>query len=310
MQYFSNPCFSQIQACDYYTEDTFNHFTIANNLSKSGGISLYAHNVRSIPKHDMEMRILLKNLNLKFDVISICESWLNESNKDLYGLDGYHVPIQSCRQNKRGGGVAIYLKDSLEFIVRPDLEIKHEFTESVFVEIDKSLYNTNKNILIGCIYRVPNSDIETFNKELDIVISHVSKEDKLIYLMGDFNIDLLKSNEHSKSSDFLDLLYSYNLVPLITKPTRVTDHSATLIDNIFTNVFKDTIKHHQGILYTDMSDHFPVFYINSTPDQNLNMEQYAWRRVITAQKTELFKEECNSINWDDVMSASDGQIAY
>ena len=53
--------------------------------------------------------------------------------------------------------------------------------------------------------------------------------------MGDYNINLLKVESHSLTADFNDLMYSYGLIPLITRPTRVTENSATLIDNIFTN---------------------------------------------------------------------------
>ena len=66
--------------------------------------------------------------------------------------------------------------------------------------------------------------------------------------MGDFKIDLLKTGDHSSTSDFVDLLYSNHLVPLIVKPTRVTGSTATIIDYILTNNFTDDIGHFQGIV--------------------------------------------------------------
>ena len=66
---------------------------------------------------------------------------------------------------------------------------------------------------------------------------------------------------------FIDLMYSDSLIPTITKPTRVTSHSATLIDNIFCN----NILNEQalsGILYTDISDHHPIFYIDHSLKKN------------------------------------------
>ncbi len=69
-------------------------------------------------------------------------------------------------------------------------------------------------------------------------------------------------DKHSDSSDFIDLMFSNSLVPNISKPTRVTRSSASLIDNIFTNDLFDTDKILNGILYTDISDHFPVFHID------------------------------------------------
>ena len=58
-------------------------------------------------------------------------------------------------------------------------------------------------------------------------------------------------------------MYSYSFFPLINKPTGVSKHSATLIDNIFCNGInnKDITN---GIFYTAISDHFPIFSINLT----------------------------------------------
>ena len=58
-------------------------------------------------------------------------------------------------------------------------------------------------------------------------------ENKTIYLCGDFNIDLLQSDKNNYISNFIDHLYSMGLHPLITRHTRITCQSKTLIDNIF-----------------------------------------------------------------------------
>ena len=78
--------------------------------------------------------------------------------------------------------------------------------------------------------------------------------------MGDFNINLINVDKHIGTHDFLDIIYENTLFPAITKPTRVTINSATLIDNIFIPIENEETL--QGILYTDISDHFPVFVID------------------------------------------------
>jgi hypothetical protein len=75
--------------------------------------------------------------------------------------------------------------------------------------------------------------------------------------MGDFNLDLRHYDSHHFTQEFLDSLFPHMLIPLITKPTRVTSHSATLIDNIFTNCFQQNTLN--GLILNDISDHFPVF---------------------------------------------------
>ena len=80
--------------------------------------------------------------------------------------------------------------------------------------------------------------------------------------MGDYNIDLLNIESHSPTSDYNDIMYSNSFIPLITRRTRVTYSSATIIDTIFTNQFSSQLGESLlGILLTDISDHYPVFYV-------------------------------------------------
>ena len=50
--------------------------------------------------------------------------------------------------------------------------------------------------------------------------------------MGDLNIDLLKVDDHRPTHNYLELIFSYSLLPTINKPTRITETTATIIDNI------------------------------------------------------------------------------
>ena len=80
---------------------------------------------------------------------------------------------------------------------------------------------------------------------------------KTIFVCGDLNIDLLKHESHNSTRNFIDIMYSLGL-SLIDKPTRITDTSATLIDNIFTNELHHNLT--SGILFNDNSDHFYQFF--------------------------------------------------
>ena len=88
------------------------------------------------------------------------------------------------------------------------------------------------------------------------------QENKYCYIMGDFNINLLNYETHQHTTDFVDQLHANSFVCLINKPTRVKQQSATLIDNIFTNSLSDMDHTIQGIIYSDISDHFPVIHID------------------------------------------------
>ena len=56
--------------------------------------------------------------------------------------------------------------------------------------------------------------------------------------MGDFNINLLNFESHSPTEEFFNTMTSYFFQPHIIQPTRITDHSATLIDNIYLNTIE------------------------------------------------------------------------
>ena len=67
-------------------------------------------------------------------------------------------------------------------------------------------------------------------------------KDKFIslFLMGDYNINLLNHEIHADTGDFLNLLYANTMLPMITRLTRYGEFSATLIDNIITNEYSGT----------------------------------------------------------------------
>ena len=82
---------------------------------------------------------------------------------------------------------------------------------------------------------MPDASVDIFNERITDILNVIDREKKIIYLIGDLNIDLFKCESHKPTSTALDILYSHNVFPLITKPTRVTENTATLIDHILTN---------------------------------------------------------------------------
>ena len=88
-------------------------------------------------------------------------------------------------------------------------------------------------MVCAVIYRHPNGNLDHFKDYFYEVIDKISNESKLCSLLGDFNLNLLNFESHNTTGDFVNTLASYYFQPHIIKPTRITDHSATLIDNIF-----------------------------------------------------------------------------
>ena len=126
-----------------------------------------------------------------------------------------------------------------------------------FLSLQEHLRNRIKTCLtchMGVINRAHTS-IDNFIGDIDPVFKKLNDEKKQIYIMGDFNIDLLKVDDHRPIHDYLELIFSYSLLPTIYKPTRITETTATSIDNILTND-ENVIK--SSILVTDITDHMPT----------------------------------------------------
>ena len=103
-------------------------------------------------------------------------------------------------------------------------------------------------------------DLTDFNSNyLNNLPEKVSKEQKSVFLLGEFNINLLNYNVHNPTNEFLDSLASNSFLNYLLQPTRITSHSKTLIDNIFTNlILPDSLC---GNLTATISDHLPQFLI-------------------------------------------------
>ena len=119
---------------------------------------------------------------------------------------------------------------------------------------------------------MPNPSVEIFNERISDILNTIQRETKIFYLIGDLNIDFLKSDAHISTNSLIGALYSNNVFPLITKSTRVTNKTVTLIDHILTNNFDVNARHFQGILCNSISDHYAVFHIacNTMTNDSLN----------------------------------------
>ena len=151
-------------------------------------------------------------LNLNFTVIGMSETWLYDANVHCFGIESYNHLFQ-YRKERRGGGVSLFIHKKLSAKCREDLNVNQSFMEAIFVEIPKDEIGTNKCIIVGTIYRPPNQDVSIFTDSLTEILHNIRKEGKLLYIMGDFNINLLDTDNHITSSEFLDNMYSLSFFP-------------------------------------------------------------------------------------------------
>ena len=292
--------------CKYYSERTFNDLVEAQSLQLDNIFSLLHVNARSIPCNFSSLTAYLECLNFIFNFIGVSETWLSDHNCDLFGLDGYHFE-ENHRSSRSGGGVGLFIKNSIEFLRRKDLEVNNDVMESIFIEVPVCEALSSRKVLIGVVYRPPGTSLKDFNDTLESILSTVDR--RFCYLLGDWNMNLLAYDSHNDTTSCIDTLYSYGYSPLINRPTRVTNSSATIIDNIFTNNHDATVDAFQGILVTDISDHFPIFHIGTSNKKQLE-DRFIIKRIFDEKNKSKFLENIGEIDWEDLISSGHAQSAF
>ena len=88
-------------------------------------------------------------------------------------------------------------------------------------------------IMAGVVYRHPNSNFLAFQDVLFSTLHKLSSCNCPYYILRDFNIDFLKINSNTSVADFNNFTNCYSFHCQINKPTRITDHSSTLLDHLY-----------------------------------------------------------------------------
>jgi hypothetical protein len=296
---------NQIQNCQFY----FNDSNIPNIKEKIQCIdlSLFHLNIRSMPKNFDKLIPLLTQSLLKYSIIALTESWLKPQNADVYNLPDYsHEYI--TRTSRNGGGISLFIKDNITYKLREDLTHIDESLEMIWIEIEKDSINSTANLLFGTIYRVPGTDPTHFNTKLNEVLTIVDRENKQCTHVGYYNLNLLNSSNHIPTNEFADINFSHTLYPSINKPTRITDQSATLIDNIFVNN-QDLADSISGILLSDISDHLPVFFIKFGKEK-ITETPFRTSRSFNIKNKQTFTTKINEVDWSPILENNDTQSSY
>jgi len=285
----SDSTFNYFSTHDFHSSDLIKEYLVDNSF-----FALH-YNIRSLSANHDGLCHLIAEIDTKPSIIGLTEIKIKIGSSPLQNIniEGYQFIYKPSKSN--AGGVGFYINDSFKFSTRDDLSIVKDQFESLWIEIDNGHH---KNMLCGVIYRHPTGDITQFMDYLNTTLDKIHHENKLCTLMGDFNLDLLKAESHEKTNDFLNTLGSSFFRPLLLQPTRITDHTATLIDNIFINTLDYSII--SGNFIYDLSDHLPNFVIVKKPHTNLN-NQRIYKRDYSNLDRQSLLNDFNLINWEEVL---------
>ena len=230
-------------------------------------------NARSLSKNLESITNLISDSNINFDIIGITETKLQiKSNADpsYLGIDETEFDISSVQipgyefshtpTDLAFGGAGIYISHKLEFIRRHDFEFKIQSCETCFVELISQ--DNSRNVIVGIIYRHPHNNFDEFFYNLQSVCESILKDYHLI-IMGDINIDVSIDTSITQAKTYQDILLGLDLKNLISRPTRITNTSETILDHVLTNLSYDSVR--SGIVVSDITDHLPVFGLFNLP---------------------------------------------
>ena len=246
-----NPAFED--SCDYIEVEEKRHIT-----AKEEDLVFLQFNCRGLLRKQCDLSRFLYDIigDRKVDVIALVETWLTKEILKRVNLPGFNF-VGLNGSSKKRGGVGLLIREEIKYHLKPELDVMENFLESLTAE----LILPKRKVLVSSLYRPPNTEENLFLNKYDEYIRKLKMSGKHHIIGLDHNLNLLNYEHHSPMRKFLELLIDRDQLPCITRPTRLTHHSATLIDNVLVSKELYPVQH-SGIVLSDISDHLPCLVIS------------------------------------------------
>ena len=191
---------------NYDTDDCMYEDLTGNIECDSSDLSVIQLNIRGLSSKVSDLNYILNNSfkNQHPDMVLLCETWLSE-NSPKPMVSGYSIE-RTDRSGKKGGGVCILISSRCNYKRRKDLEQTNTACfESCFIELE----NWKSNLIIGSLYRPPNTDPIEFTQKFEKIAKTCVTENKRGIFGLDHNLDLLKCSQHTPTQTFLETTYDH-----------------------------------------------------------------------------------------------------
>ena len=278
----------------YYTESELVDMFRNRDIRNSHNLTILSINIANLLTKLRSLKLFISNISTpdnRPDIIIVVETHITKLSNSGYTeselktiMPGY-VFFHKGRTTMKGGGVGIFISEliSSKAMILEKIEFVDQYFESLVVHIPNVVstpkHSSKRDLIVAAIYRQPNGqNYDRFMSELEKFLTLTDKRNNEVILAGDFNLDLLKYDNHLPTANYYDLITNHKFIPRIVRPTRIKKQSATLIDHIFSRDGKHLIS---GIIDTEIAgnsgytDHFPVFTIlNNDLEKNTKHESF------------------------------------
>ena len=184
-------------------------YTLPSSLQKSNDkFSLLHINCRSIINKLQDIQMLIGQCDA--NIIALTETWLNVGNENSVSIKGYNF-VSKCSVVSRGGGVGFFVSDNISFkiIDLVSLNIIVTYFEILLLKI---VQRRSSDFYVAVVYRHPDCNMKVFNLEFFNFSNYFSN--RLSFILGDFNVDLLTAFSLQSSSQFYNNVASCSLLPV------------------------------------------------------------------------------------------------
>ena len=306
--------------CKYKISGTID---VPSNLE----LSIFSLNISTLGN---KIEILRENISFygNFDVLLFNETncivdKLANGENDLE-LEGFYKPIieDPIRKSGKGGGLSIYInkrvcadEDDIELFC-PYNDPENTSGEFQFVKI-KKCKGHQKTIILGNVYRSPSTTPTKFNTYFDKILEKLNNKrysNKLIYIVGDFNQDLIKYENDTDCQNLVDSAHNNGFIQLVSRPTRITERTATLIDLTFTNNIDSVLS--CNIITADLSDHLAIqtkITLGSSTRESrttFNKQDKKEFRIFTEANNQIFEQLIREEKWEEITENLGAQDSY
>jgi hypothetical protein len=261
--------------------------SISNTSQINSNLSFIHYNVQSLlPKIDV-LGIELRD----FDLLAFSETWLSDevSSDDLI-ITSFKKPERKDR-NDGYGGVTVYVKNTIQYKRRLDLELND--IECIWLELSV----VKKKILFSIMYRPPNSSANYLNSLNDSINLAYDTGIKDIIITGDFNLNVLHAPSQRKINT---LCQQYGLTQIIEEMTHYTEHSSSIIDLIFVNDVENVVLSGVGDPFLDQNQRFhcPIFcFLKHKKPKIKSFTRNVW--LFDKANFDLMRQNALTTDWTD-----------
>ena len=166
-----------------------------DNAKKQNGFSILHCNMRSLSKNVSLLQDILITLKETPSIIAISETKLSENSRLNINIPGYI--FVNTNSKTAAGGVGLYVSEELEFSRRRDLDLCLDGVESCWIELPRK---RQKSVLIGCVYKHPSSDRDSFFEALRTQLEDLNNKGYEILISGDINVNFFRYNDDNFTS--------------------------------------------------------------------------------------------------------------